>query len=172
MYCASELHSHRAIMAESLVASCCDARVAHSQTTAIRQFASRNSRQTRRSRETLRVNFSAQKGRRVEGSLKYLHAWQCQKQPCTKTTALYLVNTMSGCPGSSAFFRLNRKPARCSALRTSRSGFVSCDRIPAIIRLRVGASTISVKLARVRRSTLGLRNQSRRPDPPAFQIGD
>lgn len=56
---------------------------------------------------------------------------------------------MSGLPGKSFLCNRNRKPRLCSRLRTSTSGLVFFPRIPDIIRLRVTASTTSVKRLRV-----------------------
>ena len=57
--------------------------------------------------------------------LPHLHPCPCQKQPCTKTTLRREGNTMSGVPGRSRRWSLNRYPSRCRARRSASSGFVS-----------------------------------------------
>ncbi len=121
--------------------------VAHSQTTSTRQPAARSAEVHRPSRSTLRCNFVRQNFVFEAGSLKNLQPLcQCQKHPWTKTAIFRPGKTMSGAPGKSALCNLNRNPAAKRALRTSISGLVFFTRIPAIMRLRVLRSTMSIEL--------------------------
>ena len=64
----------------------------------------------------------------------------CQKQPFTKMHVLYFLNTKSGCPGSRLWFSRYRNPLLHNPLRTIISGFVSFDRIAAILADRRACS--------------------------------
>ena len=77
------------------------------------------------------------------GHLNKGQSWPCQKQPCARTTALYLGKTMSGFPGRRLSWRRNRNPRENNPFRRNISGLVSFPRIPDIIRLRVARLTIS-----------------------------
>lgn len=117
---------------------------AHSHTTATRQPSSLRFASFRRSRATFSLNFCCQNLRLDEGVAASLQPeCRCQKQPCTKTTARYIGKTKSGFPGKLFTFNRYLNPARCIADLRTRSGSVSHPRIPAIIRDRVLASTMS-----------------------------
>jgi len=61
--------------------------------------------------ELLDSNFDNQNSAFVLGVVALLHpSWRCQKQPWTKTTALYLGSTISGLPGRSRRCSRNRYP--------------------------------------------------------------
>ena len=57
----------------------------------------------------------------------------CQKQPFTKIQVRYLRRTKSGCPGNRLWFSLYLKPRFHNPRRTIISGFVSFDRMAAIV---------------------------------------
>ena len=117
---------------------------AHSHITATRHPCSRSFLILRLSRSTFPRNLRSQNSVLLAGVVAYLHpGWRCQKQPCTKTTALYLGNTRSGCPGSFRSCNLYRKPSLCNALRSAISGRVFLPLMEAIILERVSLSTIS-----------------------------
>ena len=138
-------------------------RRAHSQTIAKRQPASSSSRRLRRSRWVFESNFAFQNLSRVLGMVVYGQpACLCQKQPCTKHTALNRRNTRSGVPGSFLSCRRNRSPQLWMAWRRAISGRVSLLLILAIMRARVVLSTMSAILHR----TLG-ESRCRRNRPNA-----
>jgi len=139
---AVDLMSHEPILRDSDSMSVC--LMPHSHTVATRQPSCLRSASFRRSRATFSLNFCCQNLRFDDGVAARMQAGcRCQKQPCTKTTARYLGNTKSGLPGRSFTFSLYLNPARCIAALRTRSGSVSRPRIPAIIRDRVAASTMS-----------------------------
>jgi hypothetical protein len=76
--------------------------------------------------------------------LPCLHRCPCQKQPCTKITAAYFGNTISGHPGKSLRCKRKRKPIRCSSERTNISGLVLILRTLAMTRLRSSGLSLSV----------------------------
>ena len=124
--------------------------LAHSQIVATRQPFPSKAERCLRSRSLFKVIFSLQNSRLVPGHLKRWQSWPCQKQPCTKITALYFGNTRSGLPGRSLQYRRNRKPRRCRADRMASSGAVFVPRIPAIIRLRTSGFTMSAATGQIR----------------------
>jgi hypothetical protein len=74
----------------------------HSQTTIVLHPISCNAANPCASLSALRFNLVCQYSRFDTGILPSLQSWwKCQKQPCTKITALYLGNMISGCPGRS-----------------------------------------------------------------------
>jgi len=112
--------------------------ILHSQTTMTFQPALRRSWRLRLSRAMLLSNFFCQNSLRVDGVEACLHPLcLCQKQPCTNITVLYFGRTISGLPGRSLQFILNRNPMRCRRLRTISSGFVFAERIRDIFQLRL-----------------------------------
>lgn len=120
-------------------------RIAHSQTTALRQPSSVNACNERLSRARLASIFVFQNSALVRGSRNSGQSCPCQKQPFTKTTALTPGNDRSGRPGSFRLCSRYRRPCACSALRSTSSILVSRPLMPAIIRLRVAASTTSTQ---------------------------
>ena len=119
-------------------------RSAHSHTVATRHPRPSNSASTRRSLSRLPLIFPDQNTFLVFGHLKYRHLCPCQKQPCTNTTHSCLGKTMSGRPGSELSSILKRRPRRCSADRTCRSGPVSVLLTARIMRERVGDTLMRV----------------------------
>lgn len=127
------------------VSICSGVRNAHSHAVDTRHPLLRSAARTALSLAIFCLNLACQKSGRVEGVVLYLQpSWRCQKQPCTKTTAWNLGNTRSGRPGVFFTHRRKRKPRECSARRMANSGFVFLPLIAAIMRERVGWSTISV----------------------------
>lgn len=107
----------------SAVASTVLAAVAHSQTTATRYPSDMSAAIFLWSRSTLAANFACQKTSRVFGIAALPQpAWRCQKQPRTKTTALWRDRTMSGLPGLPRPWILYLKPHQCRAFRMNISG--------------------------------------------------
>ena len=91
------------------------------------------------------LNFSSQLSRFCSGIVANLHPLcLCQKHPCTKIAKWYLAKTISGLPGNFLSWSRYRNPRECKKHRTNNSGLVSLPLIPAIMRDRVWASTISV----------------------------
>lgn len=121
----------------------CGPRSAHSQIVRWRQPAFSVRLSTARSRRRLPLSFFFQNATRVPGCWNRPQSWPCQKQPCTWIAAPYLGSIRSGRPGTLPDCSLKRNPNRCSPLRIKRSGLVSRDRMPDIIRLRVFRSTTS-----------------------------
>lgn len=90
-------HSSKALFSGSRAGP----RSAHSQTTSTRHPLSPSRLIAARSRERFASIFDNQNIGRVAGVLHIGHAWPCQKQPCTKTTARRPGKTRSGRPGRS-----------------------------------------------------------------------
>ena len=124
----------------------CAGRVSwHSQTMSTRQPWRRRRRRCFRSFVTFRANFSAQNLRWVLWVDAILHPLcRCQKQPWTRTTALYLGRTMSGLPGREDTLSRKRYPAQCRRLRTLRSGPVFLPRILDMRSLRSEMVNVSI----------------------------
>ena len=119
-------------------------RIAHSQMMATRQPPSSRLEIFVASRSMFRANFSSQNTALVFGTEALRHpSWRCQKQPWTNMAARYRGRTISGLPGSFAECRRKRNPAPCNAFRRRTSGVVFFPLMPAIIRERVFASTMS-----------------------------
>lgn len=118
-------------------------RNAHSQIVRWRQPASSVLLSTTRSRHRLSFSFFLQNAARVSGCWNSSQSCPCQKHPCTCIAARCFGSIRSGRPGTSRDCSLKRNPIRCSPLRIRRSGLVSRDRMPDIIRLRVLRSTTS-----------------------------
>lgn len=105
----------------------------------------RSAARTVQSRAIFCLNLDSQNSGRVEGVVQNLQpSWRCQKQPCTKITALNFGNTKSGRPRIFVTCRRKRNPREWSTRRRAISGLVFLLWIPAIMRERVGWSTISV----------------------------
>ena len=68
----------------------------------------------------------------------------CQKHPFTKMHVRYFLSTKSGCPGSRLWFNLYLNPRFHNPRRTIISGFVSFDRIAAILLCRCSADSRSI----------------------------
>lgn len=85
----------------------------HSQTTKTRQPSLFSAFWVRLSRSTFPFSFSTQYCALLLGIAFLLQplCW-CQKQPCTNMAALYFGNTISGQPGRSFLYNLNRNPRR------------------------------------------------------------
>ncbi len=127
------------------VSICSGVRNAHSHAMATRHPLLRSVARTVQSRAIFCLNLDCQKSGRVEGVVQYLQpSWRCQKQPCTKITALNFGKTKSGRPRMFVTCVRKRNPRQCSARRIAISGFVFLPLIAAIMRERVGWSTISV----------------------------
>lgn len=118
-------------------------RNSHSQTVRTRQPSFVSCCFTLLSRSLLPSSFCFQNCWLLPGHLKYLQSWQCQKQPCTKTTVWRDGNMRSGLPGRPPPPSRYRKPRECKVFRRKTSGLVSLPLMPAIIRLRVAVSTTS-----------------------------
>jgi hypothetical protein len=112
---------------------------------------------SRRSRATLRRNFSSQKSALDWGD-DACSGHRCQKQPSRKTATRSRVKTTSGRTFlSPALIRKsfrNRRPSRCSSFRRDRSGRVSDRRLACMERrtaglVAEGAST-ALRLHRLR----------------------
>ena len=149
-------------------------RKAHSQTVATRHPAWSRSCRLRRSRTVFASNFARQNSWRVDGVAAYGQpACRCQKQPCTKHTALNWRNTRSGVPGSLRSCRRYRSPRAWMARRRASSGLVFLPLIPAIMRERVARSTISAIVVPARSSEEHGRQQVTReaPDRDAARRG-
>lgn len=116
-------------------------RTAHSHTVATRQPSSSNLCVEASSRAALLAIFNCQL--QSGGILKAGQLCWCQKQPCTKITALYLVSTKSGVPLSFFECRRKRNPNACKALRTASSAAESLFLIARIFRERVSRSCTS-----------------------------
>lgn len=97
----------------------------HCQTTNTRHPSARSSASLRASRSLFATAFCSQNSAFEAGRRPSRHSWACQKQPCTKMTALCLGNTRSGRPGRPQPPSRYRRPRRCSSLRTSTSRDVS-----------------------------------------------
>lgn len=139
--------NHRSSCRAISTAACL--RNAHSHTIATRQPVSSSSRLLRRSRSVFASNLARQNVSRVLGMVVYGQpACRCQKQPCTKHTALNRRNTRSGVPGSFLSCKRNRSPQLWMAWRRTTSGRVSLLLIPAIMRVRVALFTMSAILHR------------------------
>jgi hypothetical protein len=91
------------------------------------------SRFTRLSRNLLPWIFFSQKETFVFGSCPFLHECPCQKQPCTKTTHLFLLFARSGFPLRERTFSRYRRPACAASLRTASSGSVPATRTAFIL---------------------------------------
>lgn len=119
-------------------------RIAHSQMIATRHPAAFSPATFALSRSTFRANLSSQNSALDFGTEAYRHpSWRCQKHPWTNMAARNFGRTMSGLPGSFAECRRKRNPAPCNACRRRTSGDVFFPLMPAIIRDRVFASTMS-----------------------------
>lgn len=119
-------------------------RIAHSQMIATRHPAAFSPATFVASRSMFRANFSSQNAALVFGTEALRHpSWRCQKQPWTNMAARYRGKTISGLPGSFAECRRKRNPAPCNAFRRRTSGVVFFPLMPAIIRDRIFASTMS-----------------------------
>ena len=94
----------------------------------------------------------------------------CQKQPCTKHTALNRRNTRSGLPGSLRSCRRYRSPRAWMARRSASSGRVSLLPIPAIMRERVARSTMSAIVVPARIQEERRRQQVTREVPDVMQL--
>ena len=70
----------------------------------------------------------------------------CQKQPFTNIQVRYLRSTKSGWPGNRLWFNLYRNPLFHSPRRTIISGFVSFERIAAILACLCCAVSLSISL--------------------------
>ena len=118
-------------------------RVEHSQIVATLQPKLISSFLTLVSRNLFAKSFCCQMSVLPLGSLDIKHPCQCQKHPFTKIITRHLGMTISGLPGRWPEFNEYLNPLACRALRMSISGLVFFDRMPAIMRLRVSASTMS-----------------------------
>lgn len=119
-------------------------RMAHSQMIATRHPTACSPATFAISRSTFRANLSSQNSALDFGTEALLQLlWRCQKHPWTNMAARNFGRTMSGLPGSFAECRRKRKPAPCNAFRRRNSGVVFFPLMPAIIRDRVFASTMS-----------------------------
>jgi hypothetical protein len=151
-----------AIIRAARRASTSGLRAWHSHTTKVRHPAFLSARSWRRSRATLSANLAFQKDALLIGVVAYLHPrCRCQKHPCTNTAARCRAKTISGLPERDRECRRNRSPAACRARRTTISGLVFFPPMPAIMRLRVARSTISIRL----RAGARLSRQSASPAP-------
>ncbi len=146
-------------------------RRAHSQTVATRQPAWSRSWRFRRSRSMFASNLALQNSWRVIGVVAYGQptCW-CQKQPCTRHTALNRRNTRSGVPGSLRSCRRNRSPRAWMARRRETSGRVFLLPIPAIMRERVARSTMSAIVVAARPWEGHRRQQATREAPDVMQL--
>ena len=96
--------------------------------------------------------FATQKSRFVFGILQQFEfssfaistRCPCQKHPFTKMQVRYLRNTKSGCPGNLLWFSLYLNPLFHSPRRTIISGFVSFDRIAAMLACRCCVESLSI----------------------------
>lgn len=120
-------------------------RKAHSHTVHTRQSAARNAVTARRSRSRFPPIFSIQNSVFVAGTTKSAHSCQCQKQPCTNTTARNRGNTKSGVPGKDRSCSRYRNPRRHSALRKRISGLVLRPLIRDMQRLRCSTVKTSIQ---------------------------
>lgn len=104
----------------------------HSQTTSTRQPSAFSDAVCSLSLMRVRVSLGSQYSRFDFGKPaigQSVSGCQCQKQPLTKTIALWRGSTRSGAPGKSRRCRRNRWPRRCTIERTTSSGFMPRERI-------------------------------------------
>ena len=93
------------------VSICSGVRNAHSHAMAARHPLHRSAARTVQSREIFCLNLDCQNSGRVEGVVQHLQpSWRCQKQTCTKITALNFGNTKSGRPRIFVTCRRKRNP--------------------------------------------------------------
>ena len=122
-------------------------RSAHSHTVHTRQSAACKAVKARRSRSRFPQIFPIQNSVFVAGVTNSAHSCQCQKQPCTNTTARNRGNTKSGVPGKDRSCSRYRNPRHHSALRKSTSGLVLRPLIRAMQRRRCSTVKTSIQEA-------------------------
>lgn len=119
--------------------------ISHSHTTMGNQPAFLSKEMLVSSRRTFASNLLLQNADLDFGVYAYLHpGCRCQKQPWTKTTALYLGKTISGFPGSLLSVILYLYPKRWSIERTASSGLVFFPRMSDIFQLRFSGDSVSM----------------------------
>lgn len=121
-------------------------RVWHCQTVSTAQPMDFSSDLFRLSRALFRSNFGPQNSGLDFGGLPMRQPWACQKQPLTKITFFRDGKTISGVPGKSFLYSLNRYPSAYSKRRTISSGAVFFPPIRAINALRLSLVLLSVMI--------------------------